>query len=152
MKAEPARAERYQRLSQALKEAGLKLTPQRLVVCEVLANAQDHPTAYEVYERTRRARSGVSLATVYNTMKTLQGLSLISEIGSSSDGSLHYELNPEPHLNLVCLGCKRIVDLPGPGSLDTLLLDVQRKGYEVVDTRLVIYGYCEECRKKQAQG
>lgn len=140
-------AQRYQRLSQALKEAGLRLTPQRLGVCDVLASAGDHPTAYEVLERARRMQSGISLATVYNTMKTLQGLGLISEIGSTSDGALHYELNPEPHLNLVCLGCNRIVDLPGPGSLEGLLDEVRRRGYDVVDTRLVVYGYCEDCRR-----
>jgi len=141
-------AQRYKRLSQALKEAGLKLTPQRLGVCDVLAAAGDHPTAYEVLERARLAQSGISLATVYNTMKTLQNLGLISEIGSTSDGALHYELNPEPHLNLVCLGCNRIADLPGPESLDDLLDDICRRGYEVVDTRLVVYGYCEDCRRK----
>lgn len=150
MSRDQARGERYQRLSQALRSAGLKVTPQRLGVCEALAATPGHPTAYEVFERVRGVQPGISLATVYNTMRTLQGLGLISEVGSTSDGALHYELNPEPHLNLVCLGCNRIVDVPGL-PLEGLLQEVGQRGYEVVDTRLVVYGYCEDCRGKQGR-
>lgn len=144
------RAQRYQRLSRALKDADLKLTAQRSALCEVLARAESHPTAHEVFEEARRVQPGISLATVYNTLKVLQSLGLITEAGGAGDASLHYELNPEPHLNLVCLSCGRIQDLPPDQAVEGLLRSVRRGGYEIMGSSLVVYGHCPDCRARSA--
>ena len=64
-----------------LKEKGLKMTRQRLVVLEVLAeNPEQHMTAEEIYERIKAANPDIGLATVYRTVQLLLELELIDRI------------------------------------------------------------------------
>lgn len=144
--ARPDRDQRYRELCDALEGAGLKLTNQRRAICSALAGMTTHPTVYEVHEYVRTYHPTVSRATVYNTLTALKDLGLIAEIGAAGDGSMHYELNPDPHLNLVCVRCHRIVDLPGSQlQLDSL---VQRSGFRVTGARLALYGYCPDCQRQ----
>ena len=69
-----------------LKEKGLKVTRQRLVVLEVLAgNAEEHLTAEEIYDRVKADNPDIGLATVYRTVQLLLELELIDRI-SLDDG------------------------------------------------------------------
>ena len=73
-----------------LKEKGLKVTRQRLVVLEVLAgNAEEHLTAEEIYDRVKADNPDIGLATVYRTVQLLLELELIDRI-SLDDGFIRY--------------------------------------------------------------
>ena len=64
-----------------LKEKGLKVTRQRLVVLEVLAeNDTKHLTAEEIYESVKVENPDIGLATVYRTVQLLLELELIDRI------------------------------------------------------------------------
>ncbi len=95
----------------ALRQAKLRLTPQRLSICRMLANSNGHPTAMELYEQLRTDFPTLSLATVYTTLSTLLALGLIHDLGSAGDGTLHYDPDTEPHVNLICTRCHQIGDL-----------------------------------------
>ena len=75
-----------------LKEKGLKVTRQRLVVLEVLAeNPEEHLTAEEIYERVKADNPDIGLATVYRTVQLLLELELIDRI-NLDDGFARYEI------------------------------------------------------------
>ena len=54
-----------------LKPLGLRLTPQRLAIAEVIINSADHPTVKEVFDRVREFFPYITIATVYSTLTTL---------------------------------------------------------------------------------
>ena len=64
-------------LEQALREAGVRVTRQRAALLRVIAAAEDHPDAAELHARAVTAGAGVSLATVYRTLTTLQAQGVI---------------------------------------------------------------------------
>jgi Fe2+ or Zn2+ uptake regulation protein len=68
-------AEKTRHLEQALRDAGLRMTRQRLVLLEVIAGASDHPDAAELHKRVQARDAGVSLATVYRTLSELEASS-----------------------------------------------------------------------------
>ena len=75
-----------------LKEKGLKMTRQRLVVLEALADCpQQHLTAEEIYERVKAANPDIGLATVYRTVQLLVELDLIERINLDV-GFVSYEI------------------------------------------------------------
>ena len=75
-----------------LREKGLKVTRQRLVVLEVLAeNPQEHLTTEEIYERVKAENPDIGLATVYRTVQLLLELELIDRI-NLDDGFARYEI------------------------------------------------------------
>ena len=64
-------------LAQKLADSGLRSTPQRELVYDVLLKKRDHPTADEVFARVKPELPGISLATVYNCLEHLTGHGLI---------------------------------------------------------------------------
>jgi Fur family peroxide stress response transcriptional regulator len=132
----------------ALRGAGLRITPQRVAVCRALAGTKSHPTAQALYEQLSTQFESLSRATVYNTLETLVQGGLIHELGDAGDGAVHYDADVAPHVNLICLRCHRIDDLPVT-ALDRVERQVaEHSGYEVRGARLVYYGLCPDCRKQ----
>lgn len=141
-----APAEKYRRYLQMLKRAGLRLTPQRMAICAYLAHTERHPSAYQVYEELAATHPGISRATVYNTLNTLRELGAIVELSFGSDHT-HYETNTQPHVNLICLRCHKIIDYYGDPGVDALMERVrQETGFQSVAVKLDLVGFCEECR------
>ena len=132
-----------------LKEAGLRLTPQRLAVCRKLAGNKSHPTAQSLFEQLRPDFPSLSLATVYNTLQTLADNGLIHELGDAGDGAVHYDADPSPHVNLVCTRCHRIEDFPGATLTPVARKVAADSGYELRGARVVYYGLCPKCRRSQ---
>ncbi|MFU8772018.1 MAG: Fur family transcriptional regulator, partial [Anaerolineales bacterium] len=103
--------DRTSHLSQALSKAGYRLTPQRLAICKLLAQSKDHPTAQVIYEILKPEFPSLSLATVYNTLESLVQLGVVNALGSAGDDAVHYDADTEPHVNLACISCHRVIDL-----------------------------------------
>ncbi len=133
----------------ALKQAGYRITPQRRIICEYLARTDSHPTPYQVYAEISREHPDISRATVYNTLNTLQELGAIVEIGFGA-GHSHYDTNPAPHINLICLRCHKIVDYEGPlPALGDEAWMAQEMGFQPVAAKVEIVGFCRECRERK---
>ena len=66
--------------AQALRDAGLRVTPQRMVLLAILMESADHPNADELLARARALDDSVSLATVYRTLSALEEAGLIRKL------------------------------------------------------------------------
>ncbi len=137
---------RADEMAAALRQAKLRLTPQRLAICRALADSDAHPTAQAVYAQLRPQFPSLSRATVYNTLDVLVRSGLAHELGTAGDNAVHYDADTSPHVNLVCVQCHRVEDLPGV-PLDAIAQQVaQGSGYELQGARVVYYGLCPACR------
>ncbi|MCL4560479.1 MAG: transcriptional repressor [Chloroflexi bacterium] len=135
-------------LTKALQHSGLRLTPQRMAICELLAATDRHPTALWIYEQLRPRYPSLSLATVYHTLEALVGLGAINELGSAGDGTVHYDANVQPHINLACVSCHRVIDLPSE-HIEHVASEVKdASGYRLFGARILYYGLCPECQAK----
>ena len=133
----------------ALQRAGLRLTPQRRAVCEYLAHTDQHPSPNQVYADVTRAHPEISRATIYNTLNTLQQLGAIVEVSFGAEHT-HYDTNPEPHINLICLRCHKIVDFPGELGLDETSQRILREtGFQITAAKVDLVGFCVECREQR---
>jgi Fe2+ or Zn2+ uptake regulation protein len=126
---------------------GLKLTPQRLAVIDVLVEKNLlHPSARLIYDTAKRKTKGLSLSTVYFTLNELSKRGIIKTLEFDKMEN-RYEGNITDHINLVCKECHGITDYRIPIVIDSR--EVTRKTrFWVTDTRLEYYGYCQKCRKK----
>lgn len=131
----------------ALKEKGMRITPQRMAICQLLDESRNHPTAAQIFAQLRRQYPSLSLMTVYNTLNVLVRMGMVNELGSIADGSMHYDGDTSPHVNLACISCHQIVDLDCQ-SVSQLFVEVTgRSGYKVQGSRMLFYGLCPECHK-----
>ncbi len=130
-----------------MKEKGLKITPQRLAITQVLIERGNlHPGARLIYEEAKKMRRSLSLSTTYATVNEFSRYGIIKTLEFDKMEN-RYELNVTEHINLICKGCKKIMDFKLPFKIDNN--EVARKsGFRVTDRRFEYYGYCEECKKK----
>jgi Fur family transcriptional regulator, peroxide stress response regulator len=138
-----------QSLLEGLQAAGIKLTAQRKAICDWLQGSETHPSAAVVFESLKNTTPGLSLATVYNTLSLLVELDLIHEVTHSPDGSVRYDPNTTPHLNLVCYSCGAIFDQPIPTEhINVLNHLVQAQQFAMRDAIIVLHGLCKYCQHK----
>ena len=67
-------------LSQKLADSGLRATPQRELVYQLLLAERNHPTAEEVFQRIKASSPHISLATIYNCLEALVGCGLVKPV------------------------------------------------------------------------
>jgi Fur family peroxide stress response transcriptional regulator len=131
-----------------LRESGLKLTPQRLAIIDVLIeHGHLHPGARLVYEEAKKKKNGLSLSTVYAMLNELSRHGIIKTLEFDTMEN-RYEGNREEHINLICERCKKIVDYRLPVAVDRKEV-AGRTGFSVTDARLEYYGLCRECKKEK---
>lgn len=134
-----------------LRKSGMRLTPQRLAICEILAQNHNHPTAMQIYEELKEKYPSLSHATVYNTLEVLMSFGCINALGNAGDDKVHYDANLEPHINLVCVNCHKIEDLPSD-HVNHLSQDITNSsGFKIHGARIVYYGLCTACQNEQAE-
>ena len=132
-------------LSIRLKQLGIRVTPQRLAIAEVVINSGDHPTVKEIYDRVKDFFPYVTLATVYSTLDLLERAAIVRELPFQRQS--RYDANLSPHANLVCIGCGTVVDADvGQNMVAELraLLENQAE-FEVASQRVDFYGWCSGC-------
>ena len=130
-----------------LRERGHHVTSQRRAILSFLQRSKEHPSAEAIYEQLLPAFPNMSLATVYKTVAILKAAGHILEL--ETGGCSHYDGNPAPHPHLVCTECLHIIDLPE----EELMLPAEalaRIGFVPLQSSLIIYGLCAECRRAPA--
>lgn len=126
-------------LAQKLADSGLRATPQREVVFDVLLKKRDHPTADEVYARVRHEMPTISLATVYNCLETLVQCSLVRAVNFER-GPTRYcpNLRPHAHFHDELTGATHDIDLP-PALLEEVN-SVLPSGYDASSVEIIFRG------------
>ncbi len=130
-------------LSRRLREDGLKLTSQRLLIFQVLEGNTEHPTAEQVYEEVRQRLPTISLTTVYKILNELVDLGEIKRL-DLGDGATHFDPNTEPHIHARCLECGMVLDLDAGQA--PVLVPPRAEGFHVRGYQLVLEGECLTCR------
>ena len=138
---------RYEAMLQALRRANYRITPQRMAVCQFLAETRSHPTPSEIYHAVKEQFPTISRATVYNTVAVLKELGEIIELPSGGSAGVRYETDITPHVNLTCMRCGRIFDV-ALEDLDSILHEIDaRTQFKVTSFHIEGYGICPDCQE-----
>jgi Fur family peroxide stress response transcriptional regulator len=132
-------------LVESLRRKGLKITPQRRAILELLRGDRSHPTAEAVYRQMLATMPDVSRTTVYNTLRELVDLDALAPVDDKNEGGRRYDTNTDNHHHLSCIRCHALIDLnrdfEGVG-----LPAEDRRGYRIVKHQITFYGYCPDCQ------
>lgn len=138
-----------------LREGGLKLTPQRLTILDVIIRAEGtHLTIEELYELVKGVKPETGVATVYRTILLFEELGIVKKL-DLNDGIYRYELNHEEevhgHHHLVCSACGKVEEVK-----DDLLDSVEQViesdyKFRIKDHSLKFYGLCSDCYQNESE-
>jgi len=99
-----------------LREAGLRITPQRMRLLEVIERlGPSHPSLKRVFEEVRSEFPTISFSTLYSNILTMRDLGLLEIF--QVNGETRIEVNTRPHLNLID---GEIRDLEDPRILEEI--------------------------------
>jgi Fur family transcriptional regulator, peroxide stress response regulator len=126
---------------------GLAATHQRRVIYETVASLHGHPSPELIYEKVKKKIPSISVATVYNNVRTFLESGMLREV-SLHHGSLRVEPNEHEHHHLVCVRCRSITDLDAK-NLGPLRLKTQPRGFRVTRIAVDVLGICAACAAKE---
>jgi len=125
-----------------LKEAGLKVTPQRHAILEAVLALGNHPTAESVAEYVRNTHPGIAVGTIYKVLDALVNKGLIIRVKTDKD-AMRYDGILTSHHHVYCSETEKIEDYIDE-DLDKLLEDYFRKksirNFEIENITLQIKG------------
>ena len=138
------------RLLEQLRHNGLKITPQRRAILELLVDDDSHPTADRIYQRVLSVMPEVSRTTVYNTIRELVDLGELTPVQGLGENGQRYDTNSDMHHHLYCVACHALIDVDRDfGALD--LTPEERSGYQILCHQVTFYGLCPDCRARTEQ-
>ncbi len=128
------------RVERLCTEKGLKMTGQRRTIARVLSDSEDHPDVESVYNRATKIDPGISIATVYRTVRLFEEAGIL-ERHDFGDGRARYEESPtEHHDHLIDLRSGEVVEFHD-SEIEALQRKIaERLGYRLVDHRLELFG------------
>jgi Fur family ferric uptake transcriptional regulator len=138
-------SDRWAEVRQGLRARGLRWTPQRRVVLEVLAGFDGHVTGADLVDGCRALDPTTTPSTVYRTLDVLEELGVVSH-SHGREGRQEFHVNAAAdHGHLVCSRCGRSWELaPAEAALIVDRLRAMR-GFEVDVAHLSIEGRCADC-------
>ena len=119
------------------------MTKQRATILDVIREEKRHYTAEEIFARAKERLPGMSRATVYNNLHSLEKERFIRRI-TGEEGSDRYDSSYVPHGHLFCTRCGEICDFYIPDFADSLNVIA---GSEIDSYELKVRYVCEECRR-----
>lgn len=119
---------------------GLRMTGQRRVIAQVIQNSDDHPDAEELLARATEIDSGISIATVYRTVKLFEEAGILDKL-EFGDGRARYEdATRAHHDHLIDLNSGEVIEFVD-AEIEELQERIARKlGYELKGHRMELYG------------
>lgn len=131
-----------------VKKLGLKATPKRMAILDILSEAFVYLGPEEIWRKLRDRFKRIGLPTVYRNLEELSEGGVIIKI-VHPDRKLYYYYCPNTnhHHHFVCISCRRVQDLEFCGE-EQIVKEVEDtlKG-RVVSHLFQVYGLCRECSR-----
>lgn len=130
----------------ALRSAGQKVTPQRMLILSTVRHAGRHLTASEILEQVRQSYPYIDPSTVYRTLAAARDLRVVSET-KIGPGDTEFEWTARRrHHHLICRSCGGVMFLDNEylDGLASALLDFH--GFQAEIDHFTISGLCRDCR------
>ena len=128
------------RLERACAERGLKMTGQRRIIARVLSEAADHPDVEEAYRRASAIDSGISLATVYRSMRLFEEIGIIQRHDFGDGRARYEEARGDHHHHLIDIESGEVVEFQDAGLEEAVARIARELGFDMIGQRLEIFG------------
>ncbi len=119
---------------------GLRMTGQRRIIAQVIEDSDDHPDVEELYTRASGLDAGISIATVYRTVKLFEEAGILDKL-EFGDGRARYEdAERDHHDHLIDMNSGEVIEFVDAEIEKLQERIAQKLGYELRGHRLELYG------------
>jgi Fur family transcriptional regulator, ferric uptake regulator len=129
-----------------MRQRGLRWTPQRRLLLDVLDRTDGHVTGAELVERCRALDPETTPSTVYRTLRVLEELGVVRH-AHGADGREEFHVRPGgEHGHLYCQSCGSSWEISAEEAASTVSAFRRRRGFAVDLTHLSVAGLCADCQ------
>jgi Fur family transcriptional regulator, ferric uptake regulator len=129
-----------------LRARGLRWTPQRRALIDVLRETDGHVTGAELVELCRERDAETTPSTVYRTLDVLEELGIVRH-SHGRDGREEFHVAPtSEHGHATCERCGTVLELDGD-DVAGLTTSLGRRGFSVDLSHLAVGGSCGKCER-----
>ena len=130
---------------EALRNAGLQVTAQRLAVHQAVGNAP-HCMADEVHQVVKNELGVISKQAVYDALNAMVLHGILRRIQPAGSAA-RYEHRLENHHHLACRQCESVIDIDCAIGEAPCLVAEQDHGYIIDEAEVTYWGICPNCQK-----
>jgi Fur family peroxide stress response transcriptional regulator len=126
-------------------KTAFRMTPQRMGILKYLEGNEQHPSAEDIYKAVSKKFPTMSFATVYNTLSALKSHGSLLELTIDPDKK-RFDPGTSSHHHLMCIHCKRILDVQ-----INYHLNLPDSDFEIIGNHIEFYGICPKCKERQSK-
>ena len=131
---------KQQSIEARCESAGLRMTDQRRIIAKTLQNSSDHPDVEELYSRAVIKDPGISIATVYRTVKLFEEAGILDRVEFNDGRSRYEDAERDHHDHLIDLQTGEILEF-FDNEIEKLQEKISEKfGYKLLGHKLELYG------------
>ncbi|MBN8046739.1 transcriptional repressor [Paraclostridium bifermentans] len=138
-------------LKRLISKSGHKVTPQKVLILEVMISSRHHLSAKDIYDKLKQKNIG--FATIYRSLNLFIELNIIKKI--DIDNTTYYEMkifskNPF-HIHFKCSKCDSIIDINNK-DINIDYIAIIRKvefeeNFQIYDSDIMFTGICDKCKE-----
>ena len=132
----------------SLRQAGIRITPQRQAILRYLISSHTHPTADEIYQALSPDFPNISVATIYNNLRVFKRYWNCKRINIWRLIKVDSTFNTIIIIILYVNNVVRLLDFQYPQLNEIERLAQHMTDFDVTHHRMEIYGVCKECQDK----
>lgn len=132
-------------VEQHLRQAGLRVTRQRVAVLEAIAE-HSHPDADQIIRDVRDVLGRVSTQAVYDALHSLADAGLLRRVEPAGSPARFERRVGDNHHHLVCRVCGTMTDVDCTTGLAPCLEPVTHAGYVIDEAEITFWGTCPACQ------
>jgi Fur family ferric uptake transcriptional regulator len=138
-------SEGWSQVRDQLRARGLRWTPQRRLILDVLEATDGHVTGSEIVERCRERDPDTTASTVYRTLDVLEDLGYIRHSHSAAGREEFHVLPEVEHAHLECRTCGRTWEMAAAELGEVTRPLERRTGFHADVGHLTLSGLCADC-------
>jgi Fur family transcriptional regulator, ferric uptake regulator len=143
-----------ERISDSLKERGIRLTRQRQILLDLIDQSGEHLDAERLFKMAKQRDPKLNRVTVYRTLKLLKTGGLVDELDLMHYGGdqHYYETRmKQEHAHVICLRCGKVEEFFGEPLLKLRRTIESHFAFQILLARTEVGGYCSHCQTLRAQ-
>lgn len=142
--------DRIERLYEAVRRSGCRLTPARRAILDVLLSSGDHLSAESIADLVSRKVPGTDRSTVYRSLNALEQIGVLDHVHLGHSRAV-WHLADTDHHHLVCERCENVTEVPMQ-IFDSARSELERRyGFRSDTVHFAIVGLCSRCRAGGSQ-
>ena len=132
-------------IKHALKQRGLRMTPQRQLILDAVARMHGHVSVDQVYQQVVSVFPDVNISTVYRTLEVLERRGLLTRMHLDSYHG-YTVCDDGHHHHLLCRSCGRVATVDARGVEAEIHKLAKELDFRMDTHTLEFSGLCRTCQ------